>query len=316
MRHSYFITGIAGFIGFSLARALKRQGERVFGLDNFNAYYTPSLKKERAKLLKEEGIEVLNLDLNSKNDFFQYYSSKNPSHVIHLAAQAGVRHSFEVPDDYVAANFQALLNLLEAMRKQTPKKFLFASSSSVYGQTDTVPFSLEDRVEKQESFYGVTKRAGELMTSTYSRQFGIPSIALRFFTVYGPWGRPDMAYYKFAESIMKNKPIELYNFGDMQRDFTYIDDIVDGIMKALEYCTDFEIFNLGCGSPTSLMEFVETLEKHLGRQAEKIRLPMPPGDVTRTFADLTKTREKLGFAPKIRPDEGLFHFAKWFLERQ
>jgi len=232
--------------------------------------------------------------------------------LIHLAAQAGVRYSLEDPYAYLKTNVDGFLNILEICRSHKKIKLVYASSSSVYGTNKKMPFSLKDSTDNQASLYGVTKKANELMAQTYHHLFGIECIGLRFFTVYGPWGRPDMAYFSFAKAIMEGKPIEIFNHGAMQRDFTYIDDIVEGISAAIDRKIDFGIFNLGNHQPEELLHFVTVLEKALGFKAQKILKPMQPGDVVSTYADIEESQIALGFTPKVKIEEGLQAFARWF----
>jgi UDP-glucuronate 4-epimerase len=310
-----FITGLAGFIGFHIASALHQEGVKVLGLDNFNAYYDPSWKIKRALLLKSQGIETLEMDLCDPS-FKDAIEAFQPTHLLHLAAQAGVRYSLINPKAYVRSNLEGFTHVLEAVRAFPKIHLVFASSSSVYGLNARLPYSVQDRTDQQASFYGVTKRANELMAATYSHLFGIRATALRYFTVYGPWGRPDMALFSFTEAILSGKPIDLYNYGEMQRDFTYIDDIAAGTIAALKYQGTTPIFNLGNNSPVSLLRFVEILEKALDKKAVRRLLPMQPGDIAATFADIKESQEELGFQPRTSLEEGIGRFVKWYLEEK
>lgn len=309
-----YITGIAGFIGFHAANALHALGIPVAGTDNFNPYYDPSLKRRRAKVLQKQGIEVKELDicdpeLHSLIDAFQ------PTHLLHLAAQAGIRYSIQNPAVYVKANIEGFLQILEYVRKKPEISLVYASSSSVYGLNSKLPYSVSDRTDEQASFYGVTKKSNELMAANYAHVFGIKALGLRFFTVYGPWGRPDMALYKFTSAILEGRPIDLYNHGNMQRDFTYIDDIVAGIVASLNYKGKNTLFNLGNHTPVPLLRFVEVIEESLGKKAVKNLLPMQPGEVLATYADIEESTKELGFHPKTSIEEGIPKFVQWFLEQ-
>lgn len=300
-----YITGIAGFIGFHLARRLKALGHEVRGCDNFNDYYDPRLKEERATLL--DGIPIDRCDIRDLK------AIPPATHLVHLAAQAGVRASIKEPKRYVDSNLDGFVNILEICRHAQPLKFIFASSSSVYGDSSKVPFSECDPCDKPVSLYAATKRANELLAYSYHHLYRIPTIGLRFFTVYGPYGRPDMAYYSFAKAIFHGEPIEIFNNGEMERDFTYIDDIVEGIVATLDYDASFEIFNLGNNHPEKLIKMIALLEQNLGKEAIKIYRPMQLGDVKHTFADLTKSRRALNFTPKTSLEEGIAQFSSWFL---
>ncbi|MCL2374332.1 MAG: NAD-dependent epimerase [Treponema sp.] len=329
------ITGTAGFIGFYLAEKLVSLGHSVTGIDNINDYYDVRLKYARLAQsgIKKDAIRYgeeipsaalpsysfFKLDITDREKLFALFAEKQFDCVCNLAAQAGVRYSLENPYAYIDSNISGFINILEACRLQSVKHLVYASSSSVYGENEKVPFAVSDRADHPISLYAATKRSNELMAHTYSHLFGIPCTGLRFFTVYGPWGRPDMAYFKFANAIMNNKPIELYNNGDMLRDFTYIDDIVEGIVAAIQHIppaapTPFALYNLGNNRPEKLTEFVGALEKGLSREAEKIYLGMQPGDVPVTMADIDATRLDLGWQPKTTIADGLKLFADWFIE--
>jgi UDP-glucuronate 4-epimerase len=342
------VTGTAGFIGFHLVKKLSSLGHTVTGIDNNNEYYDVDLKYARlehsgidrekieyGKKLKSSCLEnyhFIKLDLNDREKIFSLFSEEQFDCVCNLAAQAGVRHSLENPYGYIESNISGFLNILEACRNYKIKHLVFASSSSVYGMNEKVPFSVTDAADKPVSLYAATKRSNELMAHTYSHLFNIPSTGLRFFTVYGPWGRPDMAYFKFACAILDNKPIEVYNHGNMLRDFTYIDDVVEGtaaainnipskkeILNAREPAAShssapFVLYNLGNSRPEKLLDFIEILERELGRKAEKIFLGMQAGDVPVTIADIDSTRTTLHWEPKTSINDGLKLFARWFFE--
>lgn len=307
-----FITGAAGFIGFHLAKHLHERGDQVIGYDNFNSYYDPNLKRLRASLLNNIGIKVIEGDICDKNSLNDAVVSFGATHIAHLAAQAGVRHSLENPKAYIAANIDGFLNVLEICRANPHIPLVYASSSSVYGLNDKIPFSAQDRTDRQASLYGVTKKSNELMAFTYHHLFGIKVTGLRFFTVYGPFGRPDMAYFSFADKILRDETIDVFNSGKMERDFTYIDDIVDGVTAALRLSADCEIFNLGNNHPEPLGYLIELLEKSLGKKAKKRLLPMQAGDVVSTFADITLSQEKLGYTPKTPLNVGIPRFIEWY----
>ncbi|WP_032124748.1 MULTISPECIES: NAD-dependent epimerase [Candidatus Protochlamydia] len=314
MSKNIFITGAAGFIGFHLARQLAQRGDRVIGFDNFNPYYDPRLKRDRAKELAKLGIAIIEGDIQDFELLEKAILEHHTTHLVHLAAQAGVRYSLQQPYAYLKTNVDGFLNILEICRAHPSLKLTYASSSSVYGLNKKVPFSLDDRTDHQASLYGVTKKTNELMAQTYHHLFGISSTGLRFFTVYGPWGRPDMAYFSFANAIVEGKPIEIFNRGQMMRDFTYIDDIVDGTMAAIDREMPCALFNLGHHKPEQLLHFVAILEKELGRKAQKILLPMQSGDVVATYADIQESAEQLNFTPKIGIEEGLARFVEWYKE--
>jgi len=327
------VTGAAGFIGFHLISRLSKLDFFIIGLDNINDYYNVDLKYSR---LEQSGIEkkkieygelvqsntlnnysFIKLDLTDKERLFSLFMEMQFDYVCNLAAQAGVRYSLENPYAYIDSNINGFINILEASRNNGIKHLIYASSSSVYGNNKNVPFSVTDNVDNPISLYAATKKSNELMAYTYSHLFGIPCTGLRFFTVYGPWGRPDMAYFKFANLIMNNKPIEVYNYGNMLRDFTYIDDITDGIHCAIEHIPSdnlYEIYNLGNNKPVKLADFIITLEKYLEKKTEKKFITMQPGDVPVTIADIEKTRIKLGWEPKIDINKGLKQFTEWFLK--
>jgi UDP-glucuronate 4-epimerase len=311
MKKKIFITGAAGFIGFHVANHLRLRGDEVIGYDNFNSYYDPQLKRSRAHELKKIGVEVIHGDVCSLEDLTQALIKQSIDCLVHLSAQAGVRYSLQNPHAFVKSNLDGFINILEACR-HLHLKLVYASSSSVYGLNSKVPFSESDRCDAPVSFYGATKKSNELMAYSYHHLFGIPMSGLRFFTVYGPWGRPDMAYFSFTKSIVEDKQIELYNHGDMERDFTYIDDIVDGVAAAIDLNSSYDIFNLGNHKPEKLMTLVQILEKNLGKKAHAVLCGMQPGDVLRTYADIEHSQNKLNFFPKISLEQGLEKFVAWY----
>jgi UDP-glucuronate 4-epimerase len=309
------VTGAAGFIGFNLCKKLLENGNRVIGLDNLNPYYDVSLKKARLERLKPHEEFFFNkADIEDLPKLKKIFRDQPIDRICNLAAQAGVRYSLIDPFSYQKSNLEGFLNLLEMAREHRVSNFVYASSSSVYGKNDTYPFSTEDRVETPVSLYGATKKANELMAHAYSHLFDIPCTGLRFFTVYGPWGRPDMALFLFTEAILKNKPIKVYNHGRMKRDFTYIDDIVDGTIAALDRPFPYEVFNLGNSNVIGLLDFIRVIEEGLGKKAKKEMLPMQPGDVPETSADIQKSRDMLGFNPKTSIKEGVGKFLTWYRE--
>ncbi len=312
MKKRVIITGAAGFIGFHLAQALHARGDTVIGIDNFNDYYDPKLKHDRAAILKQLGIKILHADLCDPATLSSILAEYPTTNLVHLAAQAGVRYSIQNPQAYVDSNLKAFLHVLEACRHNPHIPLTFASSSSVYGLNTKVPFSETDMSDNPASFYGATKKSNELMAFSYHHMYGIKATGLRFFTVYGPWGRPDMAYYSFSEAISQGQPINVYNHGKMQRDFTYIDDIVHGIISAMDLEAAWDIFNLGNRTPVKLMEMIELLELHLGKQAEKKFIEMQTGDVLTTYADITHSQQELGYHPKTSIDQGLKKFVDWY----
>lgn len=312
----FFITGVAGFIGMHLALALKKRGDFVTGCDNFNAYYDPSLKTARASLLSEQGIAVISCDVVDREVIKEALASCEITHVVHLAAQAGVRHSLSYPEAYVHSNLNGFVQLLEALRCFPDIPLTYASSSSVYGLNAKLPFSESDPTEQPASLYGATKKSNELLAKTYHHLYGIRATGLRYFTVYGPWGRPDMAYYSFAKALIKGDPIPVFGEGKLMRDFTYIDDIIQGTIAAIDLCPKSEIFNLGNHHPHSVLDLIHTLENLLGKKASLKFLPPVPGDVTSTFADISKSQRTLSFFPKTSLSEGLAEFTRWFLWKE
>ena len=314
------VTGAAGFIGAAVSNALAKRGEQVLGIDNLNDYYSPALKQARLDLLKNfENFAFQKIDLADSVAIRSLFTSEKFDAVVHLGAQAGVRYSLENPQAYIDSNITGTLNILESCRHCPVQHLIYASSSSVYGDNAKIPFSVEDRTDNPVSLYAATKKSNELMVSTYTHLFGIQATGLRFFTVYGPWGRPDMAPMLFAKSILEGKPIRVFNHGNMRRDFTYIDDIVEGVVRTLDSRVP-GIFNIGRGEPVDLMRFIEILDTELrrGRPAclplQMEFLPMQPGDVPATWADTTALEKATGYRPKTSLEEGIKHFAKWYLE--
>ena len=314
------VTGAAGFIGFHLCKSLLEKGVEVVGFDNINDYYDVNLKYSRLELLTPyDKFTFVKGDLADKAAVDKLFSENKFDIVVNLAAQAGVRYSIDNPQAYIESNVIGFFNILEACRHNPVEHLLYASSSSVYGNQQKTPFSTDDDVSKPISLYAATKKSNELMAYTYSHLYSIPSTGLRFFTVYGPYGRPDMAYFSFTQKIMKGETIKIFNNGDMYRDFTYVDDIVKGIENMLSNPPEADengdratVYNIGNNSPEKLMYFIETLENALGKKAEKEFLPMQPGDVYQTYADVTPLIEKFGFKPSITIEEGLGKFVDWY----
>ncbi len=321
---SVLVTGAAGFIGSHVCQALLAQGEQVHGVDNLNAYYDPALKRARlARIEKRAGFTFHRADITDAEAMAAAAAAAKPLRaVVHFAAQAGVRHSVEHPMDYVRSNIAGQLVVLEMCRAADGLEHLvYASSSSVYGGNTKQPFAITDRVDTPISLYAATKRAGELMGHTYAHLFRIPSTGLRFFTVYGPWGRPDMATYIFTKAIFEGRPIAVYNHGDMRRDFTYIDDIVDGVLRVLARPpaddgsnAPHRLYNIGNNTPEPLLRFIGLIEQALGKTAEKILLPIQPGDVPENYADIDDMRRDTGFVPRTAIDEGIPRFVEWYRE--
>lgn len=316
------ITGAAGFIGFHLSKKLLDLSYEIIGIDNLNDYYDVTLKEDRLKILNQyDNFKFIKGDISDKTVVNNCFSEYNPEYVINLAAQAGVRYSIENPDVYIQSNIIGFFNILEACRHNPVKHLLYASSSSVYGNQEKTPFSTTDNVDHPISLYAATKKSNELMAFTYSHLYNIPSTGLRFFTVYGPFGRPDMAYFGFANKIMKDEKIKIFNNGDMYRDFTYVDDIVEGIVKLLDKIPEpdekgdrYKVYNIGNNKPEKLMYFIETLEKCIGKTAKKEYLPMQPGDVYQTYADVSELEKSIGFKPQTSIEDGLNSFVLWYKE--
>ena len=311
------VTGAAGFIGFHTCKKLCEEGYEITGIDNINNYYDIGLKQSRLELLKEfNNFKFIRTDLTDKIELSTIFEKTNPDIVINLAAQPGVRYSITNPEVSIQSNIISFFNLLECSKVFKIKKLIYASSSSVYGNSVKTPFSVKDIVDHPVSLYAATKKSNELMAYTYFHLYKIPMTGLRFFTVYGPWGRPDMAYFKFADKIMKGETIEIYNNGDMERDFTYIDDVTESISRLLKKTddTDYRLFNIGGEHPVNLLKFVETLEKKLGKIAVKEFKGMQPGDVKITSADTTDLAEYIDYIPEVRIEDGLEKFVNWFKE--
>lgn len=326
------ITGIAGFIGHAVAKRLSGKGYKILGIDNLNDYYDVSLKKARLGDLSScKDVSFSELDLADSESVNQLFENQEFDRVIHLAAQAGVRYSLENPSAYAQSNLIGHLNVLEGCRHFNIEHLVYASSSSVYGMNDKVPFATSDNVDYPVSLYAATKKANELMSHTYSHLYSIPTTGLRFFTVYGPWGRPDMAMFKFTKAILEGRPIDVYNHGEMSRDFTYIDDIVEGVVRILDVVpgrddtataeevslhssAPYALYNIGNGSPVSLMDFVHAVEVATGKKAECNFMPMQPGDVPQTFADTDALFEATGYQPKVGVEEGARRFVNWYRE--
>jgi len=325
------VTGAAGFIGSFVSQALLDRGDEVVGLDNLNDYYDIGLKQARlARLTDRKGFSFVQMDLADREGMASLFSGHAFDSVVNLAAQPGVRYSLENPHAYIDSNIMGFMNILEGCRHHRVKHLVYASSSSVYGANETMPFSVHDNVDHPVSLYAATKKANELMAHTYSHLYGLPTTGLRFFTVYGPWGRPDMAYFKFAKAILNGDSIDVYNHGRMQRDFTYIDDVVEGVVRVLARVAEgnpawdgrqpdpgssrapWRVYNIGNHSPVELMRFIEVLEDALGRKAVKRMLPMQPGDVQGTAADVGDLMREVGFTPNTGIEEGIESFVQWY----
>jgi UDP-glucuronate 4-epimerase len=330
------VTGSSGFIGFHLTKALLKLGHTITGIDNLNNYYDPQLKHDRNREL-EKFIESVDCkghftftlcDISDQAKLNEVFEHGRFEKVINLAAQAGVRYSIDNPKAYIDSNLVGFANILESCRQHKIKHLIYASSSSVYGMNTKTPFSITDNVDHPISLYAATKKSNELMAHTYSHLFDIPTTGLRFFTVYGPWGRPDMAYYSFTRKILKDEPIDVYNFGQMKRDFTYIDDIVDGIVKVLKRTptpqsskltnspAPYQIYNIGNNNPITLDRFIKAIEIATGKVAIRNNLPMQPGDVPTTYADISELTRDVSFSPSTKIEVGIAHFVKWFNRTQ
>lgn len=326
------VTGAAGFIGFHLTIALLERGDEAVGVDNLNDYYDPRLKHLRlgeiAKHSKSSNFEFINADISNRPFIEQLFAEQSFDAVVNLAAQAGVRYSLENPHAYVDSNLVGFVNILEGCRKSKVKHFVYASSSSVYGMNVKQPFSIDDRVDYPISLYAATKKSNELMAYTYSHLYNIPTTGLRFFTVYGPYGRPDMAYYKFTKAIFEGQAIDVYNNGEMARDFTYIDDVVRGIVKTIEKvpkaqtsklsasAAPYKLYNIGNNNTITLKEFIEAIEDACGKSAVKNMMPMQAGDVPITCADVDDLIEDIGFRPSTEISYGIRSFVNWYLKSQ
>ncbi|MBX3143095.1 MAG: NAD-dependent epimerase [Trueperaceae bacterium] len=328
---TYLVTGAAGFIGYHLSKRLLARGDQVVGVDNVNDYYDVNLKLSRLERLKRHpGFAFELLDLADRKATAELFSSLKPRTVVNLAAQAGVRYSLENPHAYVDSNLVGFTNVLEGCRHNGVEHLVYASSSSVYGANTTIPFSVHDNIDHPLSLYAATKKANELMAHTYSHLYRLPTTGLRFFTVYGPWGRPDMAMFRFTEAILAGRPIDVYNHGDMRRDFTYVDDVVEGIVRVSDRPArpdpnwtgakpdpagsdaPYRVYNIGNNSPVELMHLIELLERELGRVAEKRMLPMQAGDVPATYADVAALERDVGYKPSTPLAEGVKRFVAWY----
>ena len=327
------VTGVAGFIGFHVAKRLLDRGDSVIGLDNVNDYYDVHLKEARlAELRPHKTFSFVKLDLANRNGMRDLFADEPFRRVVHLAAQAGVRYSLVNPHAYTDANIEGFMNILEGCRHSKIEHLVYASSSSVYGGNTHMPFSVHDNVDHPVSLYAATKKANELMAHCYAHLYRLPCTGLRFFTVYGPWGRPDMALFIFTKAILEGKPIEVFNQGRMKRDFTYIDDVVEGIIRALDRpatpdaswsgerpdagtsSAPARVYNIGNHQPVELMHFIEVLEKALGRKADKKLMPLQPGDVPATYADIEDLTREVGFKPATPIEEGIPRFVRWYRE--
>ena len=308
------VTGSSGFIGFHTSLLLLKNNHEVVGIDNLNDYYDLNLKKNRLKILRKfNNFKFFKTNIENKN-FIRKFKANDLDIIINLAAQAGVRHSLKDPYSYINSNILGHLNMLELAKKTKVKKFIYASSSSVYGGNKILPFSVKQRVDSPVSIYAASKKSGELISESYAQLFGIQCIGLRFFTVYGPWGRPDMATFIFTKRIIEGKEIEVFNKGKMKRDFTFIDDIVDGIMGSVNLKIKFEhrIYNLGNNNPEDLSNFINLIEETLGIRAKKKLLPLQPGDVKETFAEISESTKDLNFMPKVNIEKGIPKFIQWY----
>ena len=327
------VTGAAGFIGYHTSERLLARGDEVVGLDNVNDYYDPTLKEARlARLAAKPGFRLFRMDLADRDGVARLFREERFDRVINLAAQAGVRYSITNPHAYIESNLVGFINILEGCRHHEVQHLTYASSSSVYGANTAMPFSVHQNVDHPVSLYAATKKANELMAHTYSHLYGLPTTGLRFFTVYGPWGRPDMAMFLFTKAILEGKPIDVFNHGKMQRDFTYIDDIVEGVIRTNDHTAEpnpawnseapdpatskapYRIYNIGNNNPVELMYLIETIEKSLGRVAEKRMLPLQPGDVPATYANVDALVRDVGFAPKTPIETGVANFVAWYRE--
>ena len=320
MKKIILVTGAAGFIGFHTALKLHHEGDKVIGLDNMNSYYDPRLKLARVKMLEEAGIDFLKIDLIDRIAINAVFAEHQPTIVLHLAAQAGVRYSIDNPFAYLDSNLIGFMHILEACREHQCRHLIYASSSSVYGANKSNLFGESERTDHPASLYAATKKANEAMAHSYAHLYNIPITGLRFFTVYGPWGRPDMAYYSFTRKIMAEEPIPVFNHGKMERDFTYIDDAVDATVELVaqtdshsaDSAASHQIYNIGNNKPTSLEHFISVLEDSIGKKAIRDYQPMQDGDVERTAADISALQSAIGWAPSISIEEGLPRFIDWY----
>jgi UDP-glucuronate 4-epimerase len=303
------VTGVAGFIGMHCAQRLLARGDEVVGIDNLSPYYSVELKKDR---LRQIAVKFYEADIAHADSLEKIFQDEKPDAVLHLAAQAGVRYSLENPASYVQANLVGFANLLECCRRHPPRHLVFASSSSVYGSNTKLPWSESDNVDHPVSLYAATKKSNELMAHVYSHLYGLPATGLRYFTVYGPWGRPDMSVMLFSRAIMESRPIQVFNHGDMQRDFTYIDDIAEGTIRVLDHPARYAIYNIGNHQPVALLDYIAELERALGKKATLEMKPMQAGDVKTTYADTRALQQAVGFVPSTQLRDGLVRFAGWF----
>lgn len=309
------VTGAAGFIGSSVMSHLATRGDEIVGVDSLNDYYDVRLKHARLEEFGK-GSRFIQMDISDKASVDKLFETENFDAVVNLAAQAGVRYSITNPYSYLKSNLEGFLNILEACRNHPVKHLVFASSSSVYGLNEHVPYSEDDKADRPVSLYAASKKANELMAHSYAKLYGIPCTGLRFFTVYGPWGRPDMSPMLFARAIDKDEPIKVFNNGDMIRDFTYIDDIVEGTVRVLDHIPSgevpFKVYNIGCSNPVKLMDFISEIESAFGKEARKVFLPMQQGDVYQTNADTTRIETEIGYKPHVRIHEGIAKFVEWY----
>ena len=327
------VTGVAGFIGFHVARELCARGDEVIGIDNLNDYYDVELKHARLRQLQPlENFHFIKMDISNRPAVENLFTGQQFQRVVHFAAQAGVRYSLENPHAYVDSNLVGYMNLLEACRRSKIEHFVYASSSSVYGANETMPFSTGDNVDHPVSLYAATKKANELMAHSYSHLYKLPTTGLRFFTVYGPWGRPDMSPILFAKAILSGQPIKVFNHGKHRRDFTYIDDIVDGVIRCLDKIptgnpdwsglkpdpassrAPWKIYNIGNSEPVELLRYIELMEQAFGKTTEKLLLPLQPGDVEATYADVEELKRDTGYQPSTSIEQGLQKFADWYVD--
>ncbi|MGS2717389.1 NAD-dependent epimerase [Eionea flava] len=328
------VTGVAGFIGAHVSQVLLARGDTVVGIDNLNDYYDVSLKEARLRWITDadRGGRFLfkKMDVACQNSIDELFLSHKFDKVVHLAAQAGVRYSIEAPREYIESNIMGFTNILEACRHHNVQHLVYASSSSVYGANESIPFSVKDNVDHPVSLYAATKKSNELMAHTYSHLYGVPTTGLRFFTVYGPWGRPDMSPFLFADAIVNAKPLKVFNYGNHRRDFTYIDDIVNGVVSVLDVNAEpnqkwsgvspdpstskapWRVYNIGCSNPVGLLDYITTLETAFGKTTEKELLPMQPGDVPDTYADVQDLVNDVGYIPSIGLEEGISKFVEWY----
>jgi len=332
MRGTILVTGVAGFIGSHLTKRLFDEGYNVVGIDNINDYYSQKLKEDRLKMLLNGKVKNYRIDLEDSEAVMSVFKEVQPEIVVNLAAQAGVRYSMENPHSYITSNLNGFISILEGCRHLDVKHLIYASSSSVYGANTSLPFSTSDNIDHPVSLYAATKKANELMAHTYSHLYSLPTTGLRFFTVYGPWGRPDMALFKFTRAILENSPIDVYNHGDMLRDFTYVDDIIESIVRLLDHpakrnedwsgekpdpassAAPYKVYNIGNNSPVRLMSFIEAIERRLGKTAVKNYMDLQPGDVPATYADVNDLYSTIDFKPSTDIQNGINKFIDWYME--